>query len=155
VTLDGVGRKISTSTTSDAICGPLTVDRYFDLMNRVHSVSNPHGSGVQVLSTSYLSTTGVTVTSPQGAKGMVGIDFNASANPPSNYNQTYTFVQLLNGVQQKYITSNGQYSVQATPTVGIDKTYPYAYVYPAETWDTPATGLPGSYGEGWETLATL
>ena len=110
------------------------------------------GTGVKVLSTSYLSTTGVTVTSPQGVKGMVGIDFKASANPPSNYNQTFTFVQLLNGVQQKYITSSGQYTVQATPTVGIDKTYPYAYVYPTETWDTPATGLPSSYGEGWETF---
>jgi hypothetical protein len=110
------------------------------------------GTGVQVLSTSYLSTTGVTVTTPQGVTGKVGIDFKASANPPSNYNQTYTFVQVLNGVQQKYITSNGQYPVQATPTVGIDKTYPYAYVYPTETWDTPATGLPGSYGEGWETF---
>src|SRR5208282_148618 len=38
--------------------------------------------------------------------------------------------------------------------VGIDKTYPYSYVYPAETWDTPAAGLPNltNYGEAWESF---
>jgi len=42
VTMDGIGRKTSTSSTSDAICGALTVDTSYDLMGRVQSVSNPH-----------------------------------------------------------------------------------------------------------------
>ncbi|GGA73529.1 hypothetical protein GCM10011507_26390 [Edaphobacter acidisoli] len=111
------------------------------------------GSGVQILPTWSLSTTGVTVTSPQGVTGPIGIDFKTSATPPSGTNQSFTFVQLLNGVQQKYITGNGVTLVPPTPTVSIDKTYPYAYVYPAETWDTPSAGLPMmNYGEGWETF---
>jgi YD repeat-containing protein len=47
VTLDGLGRKVSTNSTSDAICGPLTVDTGYDLMGRVNSVSNPHCSSPQ------------------------------------------------------------------------------------------------------------
>jgi YD repeat-containing protein len=42
VTVDGIGRKTSTNSTSDAICGPLTVDTSYDLMGRVQSVSNQH-----------------------------------------------------------------------------------------------------------------
>jgi len=41
VTLDALGRKISTNSSSDGICGPLTVDTSYDLMGRVNSVSNP------------------------------------------------------------------------------------------------------------------
>lgn len=48
VSLDGLGRKISSATTSDSICGPLTVDTDYDLMGRVAWVSNPHCSGPQV-----------------------------------------------------------------------------------------------------------
>jgi YD repeat-containing protein len=48
VTLDGLGRKISTGTTSDATCGPLTVDTGYDLLGRVQWVSNPHCASAQV-----------------------------------------------------------------------------------------------------------
>ena len=42
VALDGLGRKISSSTTADAICGSLTVDTGYDLLGHVQMVSNPH-----------------------------------------------------------------------------------------------------------------
>jgi len=40
--LDGLGRKITASTSSDANCQALTVDTTYDLLGRVSSVSNPH-----------------------------------------------------------------------------------------------------------------
>ena len=47
VTLDGLGRKILTNSTSDATCGPLTVNTAYDLMGRVQTVSNPHCTSSQ------------------------------------------------------------------------------------------------------------
>ncbi|MGD0548875.1 MAG: hypothetical protein ABR991_13825, partial [Terracidiphilus sp.] len=61
--------------------------------------------GVQVLASSNLSTTGITVTTPQNVKGQVGIDFKTSATPPVGYNQSFTWVQVLGGVQAQSLLS--------------------------------------------------
>jgi YD repeat-containing protein len=48
VTMDGLGRKVSTASTSDSACGPLAVDTGYDLLGRVWWVSNPHCNSYQV-----------------------------------------------------------------------------------------------------------
>jgi RHS repeat-associated protein len=45
--LDGMGRKVSVSTTADTACGSLTVNTAYDLMSRVSAVSNPHCNSSQ------------------------------------------------------------------------------------------------------------
>jgi YD repeat-containing protein len=40
--LDGLGRKITASTSSDPVCQTLSVDTSYDLMGRVQTASNPH-----------------------------------------------------------------------------------------------------------------
>jgi hypothetical protein len=87
--------------------------------------------------------------------GQVGIAFTSNATLPAGYNQSVTWVQLVTN-QYQYITSNGPYSLPPSPQTGLDNAYPYTNVSPTTTYDSPATNLPSSYGEGWETfMATM
>jgi hypothetical protein len=104
-------------------------------------------TGVQVLAGPKLSTTGISVGTSQ-----VGITFKSNATPPSGYNQSFTWVQIISGVQNKYINSTGQFSTPSSPQSGIDNTYPYANASSTSTNDTPSTALPSIYGEGWESF---
>ncbi|MGO8788439.1 MAG: hypothetical protein ACLQVL_13810 [Terriglobia bacterium] len=105
------------------------------------------GSGVQVLAGPKLSTTGIPLGTTQ-----VGITFTSNATPPPGYNQSFTWVQIIGGVQNQYINSNGPFATPASPESGIDNTYPYANASPTATNDTPSTALPSIYGEGWESF---
>ena len=94
-----------------------------------------------------LSTTGIPVGTSQ-----VGITFKSNATAPSGYNQTFTWIQIIGGVQNKYLNSNGPYSSPSSPESGIDNSYPYANASSTSTNDTPSAGLPSMYGEGWESF---
>jgi hypothetical protein len=113
------------------------------------------GSGVQVFpvaTNTKLGKTGITY-----GTHSVGITFTTNANPPSGTpspgtNQSFIFVQLLDSLQYQYINSNGPFANPASPNNGLDNTYPYAYVAPTTTNDSPGTLLPSIYGEGWESF---
>ena len=108
------------------------------------------GSGVQVLNNANgaaLSTTGVALGNTQ-----VGITFQANASLPADHNQSFTWVQLINPLQRQYINSNGPYSSPATPSSGIDMSYPITNASATTTNDTPSAQLPPNYGEAWETF---
>ncbi len=82
----------------------------------------------------------------------MGITFQATATPPSGYNQSFTWVQLIGSIQRKYINSNGSFATPTSPSSGIDASYPITNASPTTTNDTPVTQLPSIYGEGWETF---
>ena len=71
VTLDGLGRTISSSTSADTACGSLTVDTAYDDRGRIQSVSNPHcnQSGVTDGSTVYTYDALSRVTNKQNPDG--------------------------------------------------------------------------------------
>jgi hypothetical protein len=104
-------------------------------------------TGVQVLAGPKLSTTGIPLGTSQ-----VGITFNSNATPPSGNNQSFTWIQIIGGVQNQYINSTGQFATPSSPETGIDNTYPYANASSTATNDTPSSALPSIYGEGWESF---
>jgi len=109
------------------------------------------GSGVKVFlfhGNVALGTTGV----PSGGANPVGITFTANATPPSGYNQSFTWAQVISSLQDKYVNANGPFSVPPSPQSGIDHAFPYANASPTTTNDTPNTLLPSIYGEGWRSF---
>jgi RHS repeat-associated protein len=125
--LDGLGRKISASTTADALCGPLTVNTTYDLMSRVASVSNP-------LCTSSQDTDGITsysydalsrLTAKQNPDGTSqNWSFNGNVIQFSDetlriWQRTYNAEDWLTQV----LEPNGTTTVNIAPTLETDYSY--------------------------------
>jgi len=127
IVLDGIGRRISTSSTADSACGTLTVDTGYDLLGRVAWVSNPH-------CVSGLSTDGYTTYSydpigrlsnkqnPDGSsqawtfKGST-IDFYDEMG--DHWQHTYDASDRL----IKVLEPDGSTDVNASPTMETDYSY--------------------------------
>jgi len=108
------------------------------------------GSGVQLTTNGsevFLEKTGVSV---PGVANPVGISFQSNATPSSGYNQSFTWVQILNNVQRKVIDPGVP---PEDPQSGLDNFYPYGNATPTTTNDTPGTELLVTDGEFWQTFS--
>ena len=127
VTLDGVGRKSSTATTSDNVCGPLTVNTYYDLMGRVQSVSNPHCSSPQVTNgyTTYTYDALGRLTNKQNPDGW-SQKWNISGSIIDFYDETNRHWQHTydaGGRLTKVLEPDGTLSLTNAPTLETDYSY--------------------------------
>ena len=127
VTLDGLGRKSSTSTTSDSICGPLTVDTTYDLQGRVQSVSNPHCSSALATDGTTIFTydaIGRLVTKINPDQSSQAWSFNGSVidffdETGRHWQRTYDAEDRLT----KVLEPDGSTTVSKTPTLETDYSY--------------------------------
>jgi hypothetical protein len=109
------------------------------------------GSGVRV----YITNGGDPVLGILGAPvtgGTVGISFTSNATPPSGYNQSFTWVQVISSDQNQFLGVNGAFSQPPAPQSGVDHAYPYANKTPTTTIDSPRTNLLDRFGETWRTF---
>jgi hypothetical protein len=118
-------------------------------------VTRTDGSGVQVLDTPRLGTVlakaGVLVANVPNVPGPVGIFFRSNATLPPGYNQSFTWVQIIDDIQINFITSDGPRST-LFPANSLDNFYPYLNYTDIVTVDVPFMGLDEAHGEVWETF---
>jgi RHS repeat-associated protein len=125
--LDGLGRKISVSTSADAICGPLTVNTTYDLLSRLASVSNPLCASSQdtdgITSYSYDALSRLTAKqNPDGSSQSWSFNGNViqfSDETLRIWQRTYNAEDWLTQV----LEPNGTTTVNIAPTLETDYGY--------------------------------
>lgn len=126
-TLDALGRKISTATTSDSVCGLLTVNTAYDLLGRVEWVTNPHCSSPQVTDgyTNYSYDSIGRLTNKQNPDGSVQ-SWNITANVVKSIDETDRMWQHTYdaaGRLTKVLEPDGSTNIGNAPTLETDYVY--------------------------------
>jgi hypothetical protein len=118
--------------------------------------ANGNSNGVQVIETvnngAVITTTGVTDPNDPNSPTIgphFGIVFNTSAMTPAGANSAFTWVQILNNVDNRgLVYAGGQPIPQSNFPSGLDRSYPYFNIATNSTRDTPGSGtLLSGWGE--------
>jgi YD repeat-containing protein len=146
IALDGLGRKISKGTTSDAACGPLTVDTRYDLLGRVQSASNPHCSSTQVTDgyTTYLYDAISRLISKRNPDSSLQA-WSFNGNIVDSYDETTRHWRHIYDAQDrltKVLEPDGSANIGNTPTLETDYSYdPLGNLLQVDQWG-------GAFGSG-------